>query len=257
MQDARVRSFLGLSAELAEEAQGAAGLLLGDDEGDIAFAGASDDWPAVRMLYGAATEFASRALTHRQRLRASAIIVFAAERLQLNLTHGQSVRRDGFFRPEAGQRPAADEFSEAILAAAIVDPEERKLVHYGALLANVACHEETDRALALLLARLSARLSWRQLLLLSLFSVSDRFDLRIEDYQNERRVTGPTVTALQEAHELERSGLLLQTNGVVMTLRDLIPGGLAPVGTGRSLYKRLNLNQIPDAELEPVAEVLR
>jgi len=255
MEDARVRALLDAAGALAVEAEAARGLLLGD--GDAPFAGGSADRAAVVMLRVAAAEFANRALTHRQRRRAAAVLTFAADRLQANLRGSLPVRRDDFFKAAPGDRAAAEEFAEALITAAVADPEEAKLPHYGALLANVACHDGTDRALAMLLARWGGALSWRQLQLLALFASGERFPLRAADYHSERRVPGSTVTALSEVLELERQGLLLQTNGVVADLRDLIPAGLAPMGVGQSLVKRLGLNRVPADALEALAALLR
>jgi hypothetical protein len=255
MQDARVRAFLDLAGELAGSARGASRLLIGDDA--EAFNGGADDWAALRAFHTAATEFASRALTHRQRQRAAAVLAFAVARLQTNLHGGQRVRCDAFVHAAPGVRAAADEFAEAVLAAVVTEHEEAKLPHFGALLANVLCHDETDRTLAMLLVRLTGTLSWRQLVLLALFSVGERLGVRATDYHADRRVPGPTVTALHESLDLERQGLLLQTNGVVANIRDLIPVGLVPMGVGQSLVKRLALNQIPGEAVEAVAELLR
>jgi hypothetical protein len=255
IQDARVRGLITAAGETAESGLGAFDLLL--EERPPSFAGGSEDRAALSMLRDVAAEFANRSLTVRQRRRASTVLIHGAARLQANLQGGLRVRRDGFFSATPGVRAAADEFAEAVLIAAIIDPEESKLPHYGALLGNVSCHDETDRALALLLVRRAAAVSWHQLLLLALFTVGERFSLRSADYNAERRVPAETVTALSEALELERQGLLLQTNGIVANIRDLIPAGLAPVGVGRSLVKRLGLYRITDEVLEAVATVLR
>ena len=255
MEDARMRALLDAAGALAGEAEAARGLLLGD--GDAPFAGGSADRAAVVMLRVAAAEFANRALTYRQRRRAAAVLTFAADRLQANLRGCLPVRRDDFFKAAPGDRAAAEEFAEALVTAAVADSEEAKLPHYGALLANVACHDGMDRALAMLLARWGGALSWRQLLLLALFASGERFLLRTADYHSERRVPGSTVTALSEVLELERQGLLLQTNGVVADIRDLIPAGLAPMGVGQSLVKRLGLNRVPADALEALAALLR
>ena len=108
----------------------------------------------------------------------------------------------------------------------------------------------------MLLPRRASALSRRQLLLLVLFGSGERFVLRAADYHSERRVPGSTVTALAEVQELERHGLLLQTNGVVAVIRDLIPAGLARMGVGQSLVKRRGLNRAPPDALEELAALL-
>src|SRR5215211_6473719 len=122
IQDARVRGLLATVGELAESALGASDLLL--EEQATSFAGGTEDRAALGMLREAAAEFARRSQTHRQRRRASAVLIHAAARLQANLRGGQRVRRDGFFGATPGDRAAADEFAEAVLVSAIVDPEE-------------------------------------------------------------------------------------------------------------------------------------
>jgi hypothetical protein len=255
MHDARIRAFLEAAGELAGEARTANRILLGSGVEELG--GSSADWPALRMLHNAATEFSNRTLSLRQRQRASAAIAFAIKRLQTNIRAGQPVRQDGFFEAEPGLRAAAEEFAEGLLNAAVADHEEAKLPHYGALMANVACHDGMDRTMAQLLARLTAELSYRQLVLLAIFSVADRLELRATDYQEERRVPSETVLTLHETADLERKCLLLQTNGHVMNMRDLVPAALTPAGIGQVLFKRLNLNHVPSATIEAVAATLR
>jgi hypothetical protein len=250
----RLRSFLEDGAVLAADTT-AVRLLIG--EGDQFGHRSPVPWLVLAMLQRGALEFSSRALSVRERERASAVLAFAARRLESNVQGGQSVREDGFFAPDAGLRSAADEVTEGILFIAAREHEESKLPYLGTLLANIACHGGTDRTQSALLTRLAGDLSYRQFGLLAVFAYGDRFGLRSSDYTTERRISFATVAVLQEVNELERRSLLLQTNGAVLGIRDLIPSGLVPVGVGEALIKRLGLNRMAGEELEPIAALLR
>lgn len=250
--EAAIAAFLGAGRALAGKDAGMLGLITG--EAMPPFPGVATDWLAVRALQGAAAELAARVLSPGERERAAAVVAIALARLCDNLSAGRPVRRDGFFG--SPPRSAGDEFAEAVLAAAARDPEERKLPHLGAMAANIACHPATDRALALILARLAAELSYRQLVLLAVLAYRERFALRASDYVDATRLPIGTVAALHDLAELERRGLVLQGGGAVGNPRDLIPARMAPVGLGEVLVKRLDLNRVDGDEIAAVAALL-
>lgn len=250
--EASLAAFLAAGAELAGSDAAAAGLITGVKAPP--FPGVAADWIAVRALRAAAAELAARALSSRERARSAATVVIATARLCDNLSAGQPVRQDGFFGP--GLRSTGDMFAEAVLTQVSRDPEEEKLPHAGALFANVACQSRTAAAQSLLLARLTAELSYRQLVLLAVLAHRDRFPLRTTDYVDATRLAIGTVGTLHELADLERRGLVLQTGGAVGNPRDLIPAGMTPVGLGEVLVKRLNLNRVPGDAVAEVAALL-
>jgi hypothetical protein len=250
--EAGLSVYLAAGIELAGPDAASVGLFTGVRA--PSFPGIASDWAAVRSLQAAAVEFASRALSGRERARSAAVVAISTARLADNLRGGQAVRQDDFFSPKG--RGAGDEFAESILTAAARDPEEAKLPHYGALFANVACHSRTEPAHALLLAKLAAEISYRQFVLLALIGNRQRFKLRTTDYVDATRLAVGTVAALHELADLERRGLLLQAGGAIGNPRDLIPNGLTPVGLGEMLVKRLGLNRIDGEVLAEVASLL-
>jgi len=113
------------------------------------------------------------------------------------------VRHDDFFEDQLYQRSAAKEIVEGVLLAAQREHEEKKLLYYSNLLANIAFHPEIDRAHANLLIRLGERLSYRQLCVLSLFKQKSKFNLRQQDYRSSGTVSElDKVVLLQEIFEL-------------------------------------------------------
>lgn len=250
----RLRAFLEGGAVMAGDTTAVTWLCGGSDQ---SLSINTTAWPAVGMFLRGAEEFAARNLTARERERAGAVVAHAVRRFDENLRGGLTVRGDRWFVSEQGLRSPADQVMEAILAGATGEYEEEKLPYFGTLVANVVCHEKTDRSQALLMIRVARELSYRQYGLLAMFAYQDRFGLRATDYAGERRISFGTVAVLQEIGDLERRSLLLQTNGTVLGIRDLIPAGLAPVGLGDALVKRMGLNRISSDELEELAAFLR
>lgn len=139
----------------------------------------------------------------------SVVLALADQRVRERLERGDTLRDDGFFEAQPGDRSAGAESVEGVLLATQRDHEEKKLPFYANLLANLAFDTTYDRAEANLLIRLGRELSYRQLLLLSLWG-GRRLDNahRTEDYREERNFSQPLIGTLQEAYDLYLRGLL-------------------------------------------------
>ena len=250
-----LRSFLAVGMELAGPVgKPARALLLG--ESDQLFPGTSGDWPALRMLFRVADDFARRALSSWEQARTSATVLAAVHRLDENLRAGLAVRRDEFFASTSSGRSAADEFAEAVLIVAQREHEEAKLPFLGNLLARVPFRDGIDRAQVNSLVRLAAGLSYRQYGLLAVFSHTERFGLRSTDFNGSARVPFASVAVLQDLFELVRMSLVFQTTGEPITIRDLTPGKLAVGGMGSSLFKLMQLDRTDPDELDALAALL-
>jgi len=208
-----------------------------------------------------ASEIKHRYLSPREEVRIGATIAFAVKKIQDNIAKGQHIRQDGFFETQPDKRAAAHEISEAILLAAQREFEEKKLRFYGNLLANIAFHPEIDRATANLLITLGQRISYRQMILLSLFANKERFGLREEDYRNEVITDPVEFGLLQEIYDLFSQHMLNASGGKSPTLI----GGLLAVqpakmnvqGTGFTLYDLMELYEVDAQDLDNVAQLLR
>ncbi|MGY1821894.1 hypothetical protein [Geodermatophilus sp. SYSU D00079] len=169
--------------------------------------------PAVRLddrLAGclrAAAEDAVALPLPRERARAGAVLAFAVEHAASLTRTGRPVRDDGFFTPRAGGRSAADEVTEAVVAAARVSGEERRVRHLGYLLAEVAASPDLDPPLVDRALRIAAGLSWRQLAVLAGVGRRDRVPLPMTPLPDEPRAWS-AWGAREDLADLQRAGLL-------------------------------------------------
>ncbi|SFL46050.1 hypothetical protein [Geodermatophilus ruber] len=179
----------------------------------VVFPGGSAPAPAVgldeRLAHAqrsAADEAAALPAT-RERVRAGAVLAFAVEHAVSLSRSGRPVRDDDFFTPRAGGRSAADEVTEAVVAAARGSHDERRVRHLGYLLAEVAASPDLDAALVDRALRLAAGLSWRQLTLLAGVGRRDRLPLPMTPLADDPR--GWTAWgAREDVTDLQRAGLL-------------------------------------------------
>src|SRR4051812_395862 len=143
----------------------------------------------------------------RERVRAGAALAFAVEYAATLHRNGRSVRSDGWFDPQPGRRPAAEELAEAVLAAARHSTEERRVRHLGYLLSEAAASPDVDLELAGRALRLAECLSWRQLALLAGVGRRDRMPLPMAPLESEPRAW-TAWGAREDVTDLQRAGLL-------------------------------------------------
>ena len=238
------------------------GALVGGPAG--ALAGAATSPAIARMLRPVAREVLQRHLSDRERGRVDAVVAYAAERIEQKMRLGYEPRHDGFFDGEPGKRPAWQEIAEGVLIAAQRDHEEDKLRCMGNLLAHLAFDAEIDRGQANLLIRAAATLSYRQLCILALCHGHDydydnaKYRLRQDPYKNSNFTPQTTVAVLDEILDLERRNCLHSTTrDPLVKWSDVVPSRLSPNGWGLLLYRMMDLDQIPEAELQDLAALLR
>jgi hypothetical protein len=133
--------------------------------------------------------------------------------------------------------------------------EERKIVYYGNLLANIAVSPGGSKAHANLLIELGQNLSYRQLCLLALFAQPDKSILRQENYHSILTMRVYQIALLQEVFELDLIGLIT-SGSVVFGHTDIIPGKMHLEGQGEILYKLMELSKIDQTELNELSELL-
>ena len=227
---------------------GAAGILLGSVE-TVA---------VTEALTVVGNELADRLLGPRQQVRVGATFTFAVEFLKKRISDGDSIRNDGFFDSLGDNRPAAEEIFEGVLLKAQDEYEEKKLIHYAYLLANVCFDKNIDQGAANYLLRMAERLSYRQLCFLELFYRVDKervYDIN-EDFRRMKDITeGPGALGLsasvksddvlQEIREIKTMGLIRP----VAPNEDLFYS-LTPSGVGFTLREVLLLEKLLPTDLE-------
>jgi len=143
----------------------------------------------------------------RERVRAGAALAFAVEYAATLHRTGRMVRSDGWFDQRAGNRPMAEEVTEAVVVAARRSTDERRVRHLGYLLAEVAVSPDIDADLVGRAVRTAESLSWRQLALLAGVGRRDRVPLPMAPLEDAPRAWAGWA-AREDIADLQRAGLL-------------------------------------------------
>ena len=211
----RLADFIRLGSEMGGGATGAGvGFVLGGPVG--ALLGGSLGPPIAAALRTAA-DFAHRQLSGREQVRVVTVVAAAAASIDAGREAGRTFRTDGFFDTTPGDRAAAEEVAEAVLRAAQDEPEERKLPYLARLLSEIAFRPNVDRATASMLVRIGHELTYRQLLLLSLYARKDLFPFPPGNFRDKGlRHMDAVVPLLHDSMDLHARGLVAITGGFAL-----------------------------------------
>ena len=124
-------------------------------------------------------------------------------------------------------------------------------------MANIAFHPEIDRDQATLLISLGESLSYRQLCLLRLFAVNNKFRLREKDYREGGLSGAKRIALVQEIYSLAGRGLLSAGGEAVLGVTDIIPGKMSVQGVAATLHSLMELQEISSQDLNRTAHWLR
>lgn len=199
------------------------------------------------QLRRAAIDQFGRVLSPREEARLGLVFVAARTEIQRRLDIGQKVREDDFFYLDHSDRSAAKEVAEGILSAAQREYEERKIPHFGNLLANIAFDSAISREMANHFVTMAHTLSYRQFCLLLLASKSAAFHepLRDEMFDDDKEIGSPVASLLSEMRDLYNLGLIRFDDDAILNVRHITPSKMRTTEIGLDLSTRLNLELIP------------
>jgi hypothetical protein len=270
-EDSRLSKLLDKGYEIASAQMGGAfggiaGWILGGLPGAV-IGGASA--PLVeqvfRMIGGAGREVSRRELAPREEQRVGAVLLYTAAQIKSHLDSGGSIRGDGFFLPDATGRSKADEIAEAVLQSAQRDPEEQKLPYMGNIIVNLAIYPILDANEAHHLIRVSNDLTYRQLCVLGIAGGLERgtkaYPLRSVAYRDRSvpvNVTQEIGILLHEIYQLYNSFELINFGQVaVLGWGGITPAKMKIEGFGSDLYNHMNLERLPNSDLDVIAARLK
>lgn len=237
--------------------------ILGFDVQDMLsalFAGAAGI--GVQILLRACLEISKRQCSEREKVRVLTASAIAASEIRQIRESGGSLRDDGFFDENPRGRSDAEEIAEAIMLKCQREPQEKKIEYMGYLLANIAFDSNISADMGHQLIKAAEELTYRQLCILKLAVVKDRFGLRNQDYQNNVRFSKELYQVLQECHDLCLKSYLdykipLTFRGqITFGYTNIQPNKMTIYGIGEDLFHLMKLSAIPDEDIIPIAEVL-
>lgn len=241
----RAARLIERGAELTGPVAGGMAGLVGGPLG--ALTGAGVGFAICNVLLRLGDEFEQRQLGPRQKQRAGAALYWALEEVKERLEDGEPPREDGFFSPEdLGGRARADELLEAVLTRAMDEHEERKLRHLGYMYGAFVFREDLKPGHGNFLVELASRLTWEQLMLLTLIHEMPYRGLPDWSTFNPFSVEAHGVAG--QLFDLVRQGVIVRTNGrAVRDVSEVNPSYLQTATTGCLLAQLTRLNEL-DAE---------
>ena len=243
----------------AEIVGGGIGAVLGFLAGDpimAAFSGAGGA-AAAGILKNIGQEFSNRQLSPREDFRVGKVLAIAAWEIHQRLEKGESLRNDGFFDRESTGRSAAGEIAEAIMLKCQREPQEKKIPYMGYLKAGIAFDSNISADMGHQLIKAAEELTYRQLCILKLAVVKDGFGLRGEDYRGQGTFATELLQVLYECLYLYHRAYINFGGEVAFGPTDVKPGSMTVQGIGGNLFNLMKLSSIPDADIIPIAKVLK
>ena len=209
-------------------------------------------------------DISERHLSAREKVRLGAVLVIAAEEIRKRRASGENLRDDGFFDEKPAGRSDAAEVVESVLLKVQREPEEKKIPYMGYLISSIPFEQQISVHMAHQLIKAAEQLTYRQLCILKLCGVKDKFGLRSNNYREGAYPENDLYEVLHECGDLHNgeyihSGLDTATyeSNILSRVRSIIPNDMAFRPIGSYLYNLMKLSQIPDEDIAPIAEQLK
>lgn len=156
-----IRRFLPKGSDIAGSATaGALGFLAA---GPIGAAAASVAGPLLTAGLNCIGDMVNRSMSESEQARVAGVVALSVTKIREKLDSGIQPRVDDFFRIRLGSRPKAEEIFEGILLKSKHQYEERKVISYANLLAEVCFTEEISAEQCNLLLQILDRMTYMQL----------------------------------------------------------------------------------------------
>jgi hypothetical protein len=222
--------------------------------------------PCAGYLLGELAAWASgSAFSPLEQERLETAVVAASQVAENREEAGDVPRGDDFFAAPDGGAPWGAELFEAAMKASARDHESRKASHLGRFWINVAYDESIDVAYATYLLRLATAATYRQLVILALFSraADEPWQARLLGRDLAHDESGALVAPSldRELRDLASDDLIgWVAGGTLSPVTGSVDGHFAggqismvrPRGAGADLARLLDLDLIPQGEFEPV-----
>lgn len=236
------------------------GVLIGAAIGGVVAgpAGAVGGTVIEKVISKIGTEIKERVLSKRENKKIGATATYALLKIKEKLDNGKELRDDNFFKEDITGRSSADEITEGVLFAAQNEHEEKKLLYYGNLIANIAFDKTITKELANQLIAVADRLTYRQLKLINIFVMNQLSPFPILKQGNYISLSGyELISVLQDIYDLYRIGLVGGNGSVILEMGYINPSQIKVQGTGALIYNLMELSKIHSEEMVDLIIMLR
>ena len=255
-KDDKIRQLINYGTEIASGAVGGAlGFLIGGPVGAVV--GGAGAPVAAITLRSIGQEILERQLGPREKVRVGAAFAIAAADIRQQIKNGESVRTDGFFDKKQTGRSDAEEVAESVLLKVQREPEEKKIQYMGYLLSSIAFNPQISVHMAHQLVKVAEQLTYRQLCILKLCVVKDKFGLRDKDYRYHGAFKKDLYQVLYECADLHNREYIHFEDDVLSGVTNVKPSGMTFQGIGGDLFYLMKLFLIPDEDIILIAMQLK
>ena len=262
----RFRQILNAGTRIGGASLGAAvgasvGVFVGGPPGAVLGGAVGSAFSAAIQALG--QDITKQLLSPREESRVGYVLSLAVSEIQERMQQDEQLRGDGFFDSDCAGRSDAEEVIEHILLKSRQETEEKKLLYIAHLFANIAFESAVDVHMAHQLIREAEQLTYRQLTLLKLVEVQDRYDLRDHDYKGSDEVQYAMLPLLKEIHDLSASEYIMvvpESGGrsrFLLSMLDVCPKEMKLGGLGELMSSLMRLEDIPDEDISALAEALQ
>ena len=246
-------------SDYAEIVGGGIGSVLGFLAGDpaaAAFAGIGGA-AVAGILKNIGQEFSERQLSPQENYRVGKVLAIATFEIHQRLKNGENLRNDGFFDEKPTGRSDGEEIAEAIMLKCQREPQEKKILYMGFLKASIGFDSDVSADMGHQIIKEAEQLTYRQLCILKLTVVKNRFGLRNENYRDHGRFSKELYSVLYECMDLCQKEYITLEDEHALGLTDIVPRSMTVQGIGGDLFKLMKLSSIPDEDIIPIAGVLK
>ena len=191
-------------------------------------------------------------------------MILAAEGIRKRLESRESVRDDGFFDKNHIERSDADDILENMVLKVQREPEEKKIPYISKIYENTAFEQEISADLSHKIIKSSEQLTYQQLCILSMVGRRKNGKDMLSDFQlnPQPNFSLELSKLLHDCFELVtngyiQGGLTLISSGRLPQYETLNPKSLYLENIGIALFKLMNLQNIHDDDIIPIAKLLR
>ena len=198
-----------------------------------------------------------RQLSPQEDFRVGKALAIAALEIHQRLEKGENLRNDGFFDKKSTGRSDAEEIAEAIMLKCQREPQEKKIPYMGFLKAGIPFASNISADMGHQLIKAAEELTYRQLCILKLAVVKDKYRLRNENYRSHGKFSKQLYSVLYECKDLHDKEYINLDAEVGFGLTNTIPTNMSLQGLGNDLYRFMKLTSIPEEDIIPIAKVLK
>lgn len=205
-------------------------------------------------LHRVGNYIANKPLAQNEEERIGATYIMAHKLLEQRLGAGETIREDGFYCDQSGDRSYSETILEGTLLKAREEYEHKKLIHFSNLLASINFREDISFEQVNTMLRIIESLGYRQIAILSYFNEVE--DIPLNNW-------APAFTHMRELgkHQDFYSDLMnLYNNQLLMQSRttgfSMSPQGLKLSTFGKMFSDLIGIEMVNELEKESIGSTI-